>query len=129
MTNRVEIDPSLGSQLSLPSERILLIDDDREILELLAEWLSGKGHEVHALADGAQALQAAQAFRPNVVILDGVLRGITGTAIASKLREENVDCRIIFLSGLSRAELPADETVLEKPIDLHLLEKAITSKG
>jgi DNA-binding response OmpR family regulator len=130
MTDRMEMEASPGSRLPRSSsERILLIDDDREILELLAEWLSGKGHEVHALADGSQAVQAALSFRPAVVILDRVLRGITGATIAHKLREENIGCRIIFLSGLSRAELPAEEMVLEKPIDLHLLEEAITATG
>lgn len=128
MTIHDENVTSTDSRVSPGPERILLIDDDEEILELLAEWLSGKGHQVHTLADGAQALEAAEAFRPNVVILDGVLRGTTGAAIATQLRKERIDCRIIFLSGLSRTELPPEETVLEKPIDLHLLEEAIISR-
>lgn len=104
----------------------MLIDDDEEILELLAEWLSGRGHEVKTLADGAQAVEEARRFRPDVVVLDGVLRGTTGVAVAGQLRGE-LDCRIIFLSGLSRKELPAEEEVLEKPIDLHLLEERIST--
>jgi len=105
--------------------RVLLIDDDREILELLAEWLRGRGHEVRTLADGACAVAEARAFRPDVVVLDGVLRGTTGVAVAQRLRQEKLGCGIVFLSGLSRAELPLTEVVLEKPIDLQALEHAI----
>lgn len=105
--------------------RVLLIDDDREILELLAEWLRGRGHEVRTLVDGTHAVREAKKFDPQVVILDGVLRGTTGTAVARRLREEGVPSRIVFLSGLHRTELPATEVVLEKPIDLQALEHAI----
>jgi len=105
--------------------RVLLIDDDREILELLAEWLRGRGHEVRTLVDGTCAVVEARSFRPHVVVLDGVLRGTTGVAVARRLREENLGCGIVFLSGLSRTELPPSEVVLEKPIDLSALEHAI----
>src|SRR5690606_10785187 len=49
--------------------RVLLIDDDREILELLAEWLRGRGHEVRTLVDGTCAVVEARSFRPHVVVL------------------------------------------------------------
>lgn len=105
--------------------RVMLIDDDREILDLLAEWLGGRGFEVHTLTDGNHAIERARRFRPHVVVLDGVLRGTTGTAVAQRLRAEGIESRIVFLSGLSRRDLPRDELVLEKPIDLQTLERTL----
>lgn len=113
--------------------RVMLIDDDREILELLAEWLGSRGYEVRTLGDGARAVEEARAFQPHVVVLDGVLRKTTGFAVADGLRAAGIDCRIVFLSGLPRADLPAEDWVLEKPVDLHLLEatlrRAIEGRG
>lgn len=109
----------------LPGRRVMLIDDDQEILDLLAEWLGGRGYEVRTLNEGTHALEEAKTFRPHVVVLDGVLRGTTGMAVAERLRAEGVESRIVFLSGLSRSELPPAELVLEKPIDLHVLERTL----
>lgn len=114
-----------AGRLAPEKRRVMLIDDDREILELLAEWLGGRGYEVHTLTDGATAIEEARAFRPHVVVLDGVLRRTTGAAVAARLRSAGIESRIVFLSGLSRLDLPPDELVLEKPIDLNLLERTL----
>jgi len=105
--------------------RVLLIDDDREILEVLGEWLAGRGHAVRLLTDGLRAQEEAHRFAPDVVILDGLLRGTTGPAVAERLRASGHERGIIYLSGLPRSELPQDVPVLEKPIDLDALERTI----
>lgn len=104
--------------------RILLIDDDRELLELLGEWLVDRGYSVRTLADGFRAREEALLFRPDVVLIDGRLVGITGTAIADQLRDVGQE-GIIFLSGLPRDFFPSHLPVLQKPIDLEALELAI----
>lgn len=104
--------------------RVLLIDDDDELLEVLGEWLRFRGHLVHLLADGLRAEEEANAFLPDVVLLDGVLKGTTGTDVATRLRSGGHH-GIIFLSGLPRGELPQDVPVFEKPIDLEALERTI----
>lgn len=105
--------------------RVLLVDDDSEILEVLGEWLSGRGHAVRLLDDGHRAPEEAHRFAPDVVILDGLLRGTTGPAVAQRLRESGHRRGIIYLSGLPRGELPFGVPVLEKPIDLDVLERTI----
>lgn len=106
--------------------RVLLIDDDSELLDLLGEWLSGKGHAVCLLTDGNQAVDTAKAFDPDVILLDGLLRGITGPAVAEKLRGQS-RCTIVYVSGLPRSEFPKGSPVIEKPIDLDDLERTIRS--
>lgn len=104
--------------------RVLLIDDDPELLEILGEWLSGRGHLVRASRDAEGAVEAVVEFAPDLVLLDGVLRGTTGQELAVEL-ERRAPVRVVFLSGLPRDELPADRLVLQKPIDLDALERVL----
>lgn len=104
--------------------RVLLIDDDRDLLDLLEEWLSDRGYSVRTLADGFRAREEALLFRPDVVLLDGRLLGIAGTTVASQLQDVGQE-GIIFLSGLPRGYFPSHLPVLQKPIDLDALERAI----
>lgn len=104
--------------------RVLLIDDDPELLDILGEWLTNRGHEIVALSDPDQALRAAEDFDPELVILDGLFQGTTGRAIASEL-EAGKNLRLIYLSGLPREEFPPDRLVLQKPIDLEVLDQII----
>jgi CheY-like chemotaxis protein len=52
------------------AKRVLVVDDDREIRELLVELLSTEGYEVSAVSDGRRALAEARARRPDVILLD-----------------------------------------------------------
>ena len=52
------------------SRRVLVVDDDRDIRELLVELLGGEGYLVSSAADGRQALWEAHAHRPDVILLD-----------------------------------------------------------
>ncbi|HEY0839994.1 MAG TPA: response regulator [Vulgatibacter sp.] len=104
--------------------RVLLIDDDPELLDILAEWLTGRGHAVRTANEAKAALRTAEEFGPDLVLLDGVLRGATGQEVAHQL-ESSGAIRVVFLSGLPRDELPADRVVLQKPIDLDALDRIV----
>lgn len=104
--------------------RILVVDDDRELLEVLGEWLGYRGHVVRLVDDGLRAVQEARSFAPDVVLLDAVLCGTTGPAVAEVLRDGGFGS-IVYLTGLPTSILPADAPVLEKPIDLERLERTI----
>lgn len=104
--------------------KVLLIDDDQELLDILGEWLSSRGHEIRSVSDPNEANQAVASFAPDLVILDGLFRGTTGQEIATEI-EAGTKTRIIYLSGLPREELPPDRVVLQKPIDLEVLDQII----
>ncbi|HWV38815.1 MAG TPA: response regulator [Vulgatibacter sp.] len=104
--------------------RVLLIDDDPELLEILGEWLTGRGHLVRTARDAAGAVAAVKEFGPDLVLLDGVLRGTSGQEVAQEL-ERHAPVRVVFLSGLPRDELPPDRLVLQKPIDLDELDRVL----
>jgi DNA-binding response OmpR family regulator/phenylpyruvate tautomerase PptA (4-oxalocrotonate tautomerase family) len=68
------------------SNKVLVIDDERGILELLEDWLGSKGYEVITASDGEDGLRKAQRENPAVIILDIMMPGIDGFEVLNKLR-------------------------------------------
>jgi CheY-like chemotaxis protein len=67
--------------------RVLVVEDDQDTRETLAMLLESDGYTVATIGQGDQALAAAQAFRPAVVLVDLKLPGIDGTEVTRLLRE------------------------------------------
>lgn len=78
--------------------RILLIDDDEGLCELLAEYLTGEGFEVHAVHDGRAALACAEAGGWDAVILDVMLPGISGFDILKRIKARD-DLPVLMLTA------------------------------
>ena len=83
--------------------RVLLVDDDRQIRDLLREYLTGRGMQVETASSGEDGVDRAKAFQPQVVVLDVMLPGIDGLETCRRLRAIS-DAPIIMLSAA--AELP-----------------------
>jgi DNA-binding response OmpR family regulator len=66
--------------------RIMLVDDDRTLLELLGDYLGRLGHEVSGFADGASALSAIVVAPPDLVILDVTMPGLDGWRVLARIR-------------------------------------------
>ena len=99
--------------------RVLLVEDNIEGAQQLLEALALMGHEVRMVHDGREALAAARAFRPDIVICDIGLPGLDGYEVARQLRQEPglEQVRLVALSGYA---LPHDrERSLEAGFDAH----------
>jgi CheY-like chemotaxis protein len=83
----------------LPARRILVVDDNRDSADSLAMLLQLAGNEVHTGHDGLQAVEMAEKFRPDVVLLDIGLPGMDGYELARMLRKSNAAIRLIALTG------------------------------
>jgi PAS domain S-box-containing protein len=83
---------------SARQRRILVVDDNSDSAESMALLLRASGHDVHTAHDGASALEQADAHKPEIVLLDIGLPGISGYTVAKRLRE---------LPGLSAVKLIA----------------------
>ena len=112
--------------------RVLLVDDDSEIRELLSEYLRGYGIEATAVADGTAMRQAFAAERFELVILDLMLPGEDGISLCRALRAQS-DVPIIMLTARGEAadrvlglEIGADDYVV-KPFDPRELVARIRS--
>lgn len=85
------------------SKRILAVDDDADMLDLIRNALGHEGYEVETASDGEQCLQKVAANAPDVLILDVKMPGMNGAQVARKLRADTGTAKIpiIMLTALS----------------------------
>jgi two-component system OmpR family response regulator len=84
---------------STPEARLLVVDDEPNIVELLSASLRYAGFEVASASDGDDALQVARTFRPDLVVLDVMMPGLDGFGVARRLRENGTRIPILFLTA------------------------------
>ncbi|HVL59284.1 MAG TPA: ATP-binding protein, partial [Burkholderiaceae bacterium] len=102
------------------SRRVLVVDDNADAAATLDMLLKALGHEARIARDGAEALAAFEAFRPDIVLLDIGLPGISGYEVARRLRRRGSTARIIAVTGWGQ---PKDrEESAQAGIDLHLVK-------
>lgn len=78
--------------------RILIIDDEEDLVHLLKDSLEGKGHQVFVAYDGENGVKKARKQQPDLIILDIMMPGMDGYEVCRKIRDE-VLCPILFLSA------------------------------
>ncbi len=89
---------------STPAARVLVVDDEPNILELLTAALRLSGFEVRGAATGAEALRAAAESRPHIVVLDVMLPDQDGFAVAKQLRGDADAVPVLFLTARDAVE-------------------------
>jgi two-component system, OmpR family, response regulator len=113
--------------------RVLLVDDEPGILEILGEILVTQGYTVATAANGPQALERLHSFPADVIILDIVMPGMSGNQMLATLRAQGVDVPAIAISGAPDRVGPGFLAVVDKPIDVErlmgLVETAIQRSG
>jgi two-component system, OmpR family, alkaline phosphatase synthesis response regulator PhoP len=89
---------------ALPTPKILLVDDDPDIIELLEYNLTKEGYEIASANDGVQAVEVAKTFKPDLILLDVMMPRQDGIETARQLRQlpDFKDTYILFLTA--RAE-------------------------
>jgi len=95
---------SSSSELNQTTQRILVVDDENSISELIATSLKFVGFDVRTAASGAQALQIAQEFKPHALILDVMLPDQNGFEVCRQLRSEGHDVGVLFLTAKDSTE-------------------------
>ena len=78
--------------------KILVIDDEPSIINLVSAYLKPEGYEVYTASDGNAGLKSARAFKPDLIILDLMLPGMDGIELLSILRRES-DVYVIMLTA------------------------------
>jgi CheY-like chemotaxis protein len=86
-----EVEPARGL-------RVLVVDDNRDSADSLALWLELAGHEVRTAYGGQEALDAAEAFLPAVVLLDIGMPGMNGYDVARGLREQPATRTVLLVA-------------------------------
>lgn len=103
-------------------QKILIVDDDENIAELISLYLIKECYETHIVHDGESAVAAFKTFAPNLILLDLMLPGMDGYQVCREIRKEN-NTPIIMLSAKGEIfdkvlglELGADDYMV-KPFD------------
>jgi two-component system OmpR family response regulator len=86
------------------THRVLVVDDEPNIADVVAMALRYQGFEVETAADGTAALMAVDRFRPDLLVLDIMLPDIEGFEVADRLRGRGNDVPIIFLTARDASE-------------------------
>ena len=84
--------------------RILVVEDDEEIAQVLQRSLRMEGYEVKLAADGVRGLEEAHAFLPDLIILDLGLPRLDGVDVAKRLREDGDEVPILMLTARDALE-------------------------
>ena len=109
--------------------RVLVVDDDAEIANTMAEVLSFEGYSVAIARDGIDALTRIPQFDPDVILLDLMMPRMTGFEVLERLREEQRSTPVVVVSanqGREASELKVAAKV-GKPFALTQLLDAVTA--
>jgi len=88
--------------------RILVVDDEIDIVRMVAKVLTARGHQVEAGRDGVDAVERIRRAPPDLVLIDAGLPGIDGTEVCRRLKAD-ADTRAIPLVLLTAGELSLDD--------------------
>ncbi len=121
--------PAIGEH----ARRVLVVEDSADAAEAMELLLNQLGHDVRVVNDGARAVEAARAFRPDVILLDIGLPGVDGYELARRFRalDETSGARVIAVTGYgqpsdrARSSAAGFDHHLVKPVDPAKLAAAI----
>jgi CheY-like chemotaxis protein len=113
--------------------RVLLVDDDLTILDVIGEALRSSGHEVQTCDAGAAAIMAMEEGQFDVLVTDLGMPGVNGWDVARRARQLNPPLPVIVISGWGaqitqdQMELAGVSLILPKPFRLEQIRKAIAT--
>ncbi len=109
----------------MANARILIVDDEPDIRELVGEILADEGHEILKAGDAAQARELRGHTPPDLVLLDVWMPGTDGISLLREWREsDTLDCPVVMISGHGSVEAAVEATRLgafdfiEKPVSM-----------
>ncbi|HUE80015.1 MAG TPA: PAS domain S-box protein [Sphingomicrobium sp.] len=119
--DRREIEPADAS--------VLVIDDDPDVRGFIVASLEEQGYRVRSASDGRKGLKAMAEERPDLVILDFIMPGLSGAEVANRILAKQPDQTILFVSGYSETEavqrVAPSAPLLTKPFRADALDKAV----
>jgi len=111
--------------------RVLVVDDEPHLRELLVDALSGEGMQVHAASSGKEAIELAARQKPDLVVADLCLGDCTGLEVIDRLRALAGDIPAVVITGQADARALAEASrrrpveMMNKPLDLDRLRATV----
>jgi len=114
--------------------RVLVVDDDPNVQEILREFLSAKGYEIITAGDGAEGLRRVKEERPHLILLDIQMPKMDGLEVLRQLRQIDKEVSVIMITSVNEQEIARQAIELGafdyivKPLDLPYLEQSLWYK-
>ncbi|GAO04556.1 protein PilG [Anaeromyxobacter sp. PSR-1] len=107
--------------------RVLIVDDESDIRQAVAEVLAEEGHQVVAAGDGEEALAQIRAFHPQLVLLDLMMPVMNGWEFrAAQKGDPDISAiPVVILSAMGREGAIDADGYIQKPFDLEMLLSAV----
>lgn len=111
--------------------KILVIDDEADILAMIESYFALRGYQVLIAGDGEEGLGISESEKPDIIILDLKMKCLDGDKFLKELRSRNIDTPVIVITGFQddalkeRVERLGVEAILEKPASIIELQKKI----
>jgi CheY-like chemotaxis protein len=106
-----------------------VIDDDPDVRGFIVESLEEQGYHVREASDGRKGLAELARERPDLVVLDFIMPGLSGAEVANRILTKHPDLPILFVSGYSESEavkrVAPNAPLLTKPFRADALDKAV----
>lgn len=103
------------------AKKILVVDDEQDIIAFLSTLLEDNGYSVRSASNGVEALELVKEDQPDLILLDLQMPEETGTGLYRKLRDKKEfrDIPVIIVSGLAGRNVAVSKSVvvLDKPLD------------
>lgn len=123
--------PPTAPPAQVSPQKILVIDDEKEVRELLADMLATQGHHVSQAASGADGVSMARADRYDLVFTDLIMPGMTGWEVAEAIKAASPATVVVLVTGwadgVARSERAAGgvDQIIQKPFDVGAIAAAI----
>ncbi len=114
-----------------PTPKILVVDDEPEIVAFIEELLTHRGYSVSGLSDSRDAIRAFEFFQPDVCILDFRMPYVSGSVLLDQIKSKDASVEVIFLTAQDETSLAVDLMkrgaidFLLKPIELNQLSFSV----
>jgi len=116
------------------TKKILVVDDEVEICAALSKFLHHRGYNVHMAHDGTSALERIREWKPDVVLLDVIMPGMSGIDVLKQLQEFSPPPAVVMTTAITDEELAKKTLALgaydyiTKPFNLSYLETVVLVK-
>ena len=96
----------MSYKIKLDTAKVLVVDDESEITEIVETFLTDAGYKVATANSGSEAIKKAKEFKPDIILLDIMMPGTDGYAVCQQIKKETAfaNTPVIFLSGKDREE-------------------------
>jgi two-component system KDP operon response regulator KdpE len=120
-----------GGRMSAALRRILIVDDEPDIVEMLRTYFSDRGYDVLTAHQGADAVMIADFQRPDAMLLDILMPDMDGVKVLRAIRAMDSNIPVVMVSGNTDEKIARDTLIMgafdyvAKPFDFDMLERVL----